>query len=267
MAQQPVLSTTFTLLLAFASTPDPARIIRQAYAAWERDTARLTGYIYLDRTETRNLDNAGKPKSVTSKTHEMRMIEGSPYRRLLEQDGKPVSPEEQRLQEAYLKDNIERRKNESPAERRRRIAEYEKKRDRFKPASREIPDAFTFKLAGEETIQGRKYWLIDAAPRPGYEPKDRYSRLFPHVTARLWIDQQEHNWMKCKAQLNDVVAFGWILVRLGKGAQVEMEQSRLPEGLWVPSRLWYRVSARIGLVKNYHIEEETVYSGYRRNAR
>jgi hypothetical protein len=248
--------------LAASAPPDARDLVRQALKNWEADAAKLTAWIYNEKAETRDLDDAGKVKSVTSKTQEIRMIEGSPYRRLLERDGKPIPPGEQELQESYLKDNIERRKSESPADRARRIAEYERRRDRFLAAIREIPDAFDYKIVGEENLAGRKAWVIDGVARPGYQPKDRYSHVFPQLAGRLWIDQQDVRWVKIHTELTDIATFGWIVVRIAKGGRAEMEQLRLDDGAWAPKRNWYRVAVRIGLLKHFHLEEEDTYSNY-----
>ncbi len=265
---QYLLLPFFAVLLSApaAGAVDAREIVRKSVAAWEGDNARLLEFLYKERVRTKELDDAGKVKSVKGKTHEIRMLEGSPYRRLLEQDGKPIPPDEQRLQEEYLKDNIERRKHEPPDERARRLEEYHKRRDRFRAAIREIPDAFTFRLAGEEMIGGRTTWVIDASPRPGYEPNDRYSKLYPDLTGRLWIDQRDSQLVRLRAELTDVVSFGWILIRIGKGAKVEMDQVRLDGGVWAPSRLWYRVAARLGLLRVYRLEEEIFYFDYKKTS-
>lgn len=263
-----MLSVPLTLVLAFAvaptAAPDARDIVQKALQAWDGQMGRLTEYLYLEGDETREFDDNDKVKSVTSKTHEVRMIEGSPYRRLLERDGKPIPQAEQDLQAAYLKDNVDRRRKETPAERTRRIADYEKRRDRFRAAIREIPLAFDFKLVGEETLAGREAWVMDATPRSGYHPKDRYSHLYPDLRGRLWFDKLEYQLVKLTAESTDVISFGWILVRLSKGGRAEMNWTRLGDGTWVPQRLWYRVAVRIGLFRHFHQEEETRYSEYQK---
>lgn len=251
-------------LAAAAPPPDAQELARKALALWETEASHLAPYIYIERDETRDLDDNGRVKSSTSKTHEIRMIEGSPYRRLLERDGKPIPPAEQELQDAYLQDNIARRAKETPSERARRMADYEKRRDRFLAAIREIPRAFDFTFAGEETIAGRRAWAVDATPRRGYEPKDRYSRLYPQLRGRLWFDTLEYQLVKLQAESFDVISFGWILVRIAKGSRAVVERTRLKDGTWVPQRLWYRGSVRVGLLRHFNEEDETTYFGYQK---
>jgi hypothetical protein len=261
-----VSASSLVLLLAFAAgQPDARDLIRKALAAWDASQARLEQYIYVERDEARELDDHDRAKKVTARTHELRMIEGSPYRRLLERDGKPLPADEQELQEAFLKDNLDRRKKESKEERAKRMAEWERKRDRFKAALREIPDAFDFQLAGEETLNGRKVWVVAATPKKGYEARDRYARPFSELNSRLWIDQKESQLVKMTSEVRDTISIGLILIRIAKGSRAEVVQERLADGTWAPKRIWYRISARIGLFRKLHIEDESLYWGYRRS--
>lgn len=144
------------------------------------------------------------------------------------------------------------------------MADFMRRRERFRKPMREIPDAFVFTMAPEETVLSRRCYVVDAAPRPGYRPVDRYSKLFTQVKGRLWIDKDTGRWVKLEAELLDTVTFGWILVRIHKGARVRMTQRPVDQDAWLPDELWYRVSLRIGLVSLRFQESETRYSGYTR---
>ncbi len=254
-----------TLGIACGATVDPREIVRRALALDEKENESLIeSYAYLESVETRRLNSDGTLKSVASKTHEITTIEGTPFRRLAEKDGRPLPPDEQREQEEAFRHTLEARRTESRSERARRIDEYQNRRDRYRRAVREIPDAFIFRVTGEENFQSRPAWVIEAVPRPGYRPVDRYSRLFTDLKGTLWIDKAEHHWVRLDAELIDTVTFGWILVRIGKGARATIERTRVDGRDWLPSRLWYTVSLRIGLVKAYTVEELATYRTYRK---
>ena len=142
--------------------------------------------------------------------------------------------------------------------------EYEKRRNRYRMALGEIPDAFNFQLVGEETVNSQPAYVIRATPRPGYRPKDRYSKLYTALEGTLWIDKSDYRWVLADAELTDSVWFGWILVKIGKGARVKLERVRIDDEVWLPHTLWYTVSLRIGLVKAINVEEESTYTDYRK---
>jgi len=61
-----------------------------------------------------------------TKTYEELMISGSPYQRLIEVNGKPLSPERQAGEQQKLESTVVERKKEPQEERENRIAKYEK---------------------------------------------------------------------------------------------------------------------------------------------
>lgn len=254
-----------TLGIALGAGLDPREIVRRSVAAAEGRNADLAlGYNYVERLRTTDFDGQGAVRSVSSKTHEVLMIDGTPFRLLLEENGKSIAPGEQREHEVEIRQTAEARRRETPVERSARQRDFEKRSNRFRRAIREIPEAFIFRLAGEEIVNSRPAWVIEAAPRPGYQPADRYSRLFTHLKGKLWVDQSDYYWTRVDAELLDTVTFGWILVRIHGGSRVSLSQVRVNDEVWVPQRMSYRVSLRLGLVKRSETAMEAIYSDYRR---
>lgn len=141
-----------------------------------------------------------------------------------------------------------------------RMSEFLRRRERFQRSVQEIPDAFDFRLVGEEMVRSRPVYVIEAVPHPGYQPVDRYSKLFTQVKAKLWIDKADFRWARIEAELLDTMSFGWILLRIHAGSRVALTQVRGADGAWLPERTWYRVSFRVGLVKLSREQSETIYS-------
>lgn len=251
--------------LAYGAQPEALEIIRRSLEAEEENFKRIRDYAYVERVETHDLEGDGRVKSTKIKTHHVVMIEGSPFKRLLAQDDKPLGPGEELAELERLRWHIEQRHKEEEQKRAKRIAEYEKKRNENRAAIREIPDAFDFRLAGEETINSRPAYVIEATPRPGYRHKDRRAKLFTRLKGKLWVDKAEYHWVRVEAELLETITFGWILVRIHEGGRVKVEQTRVSADLWMPSYLWFVVSLRIGLIKHVYMEETTTYSDFRKS--
>jgi len=145
-----------------------------------------------------------------------------------------------------------------------RFPDYMRRRERYRKALEEIPEAFIFSLAGEQTVNRRICYVIEAHPKPGYRPRERYARLLTQVEGRLWIDKQTLRWVRLEAELLETFTFGWILLRIHKGGRVRLEQEPAGEEVWLPKELWYKVSARIGLVSLLRQEVLSRYGGYRK---
>jgi hypothetical protein len=157
------------------------------------------------------------------------------------------------------------RRRETPGERKKRIAEWEKRQQqRTHEPLKELPDAFDFSPAGEAEMDGRTAYVIDAKPKPGYRPKSLLASYFPKVKARLWIDKAEGQWVRVEVETLDTITFAGFLLRVAKGTHYIAEQMPVDTNVWVPKRVWYKGSARIALVKTVQLEVDTRMSDYHR---
>jgi hypothetical protein len=113
----------------------------------------------------KNLDSHGKVVSTKRETWETLMLDGQPYRRTLERNGKALSPEEQRSEQKKLDRETRRLSSEAPAEKVRRLEEAERRRRREFAFLSEIPELFDLRFEGDSTVDGRSVWVVSGAPR------------------------------------------------------------------------------------------------------
>lgn len=219
-------------------------------------------YAFRERVLSKELDSSGNLRKSTEKVHDVLMIEGSPQRILLEENGRIVASEEMAGQQGFLRKVVEIRRDESPAERKKRIDAYEKKRAQFRETLEEIPDAFQFRVTGEETRAGRVCYVLEAAPRPGYQPRNRTGKIFTHTYGRLWIDKTSGHWVRAEGDLRETVNLGWIFIQMQKDTRAVAEQRLFPGVGWLMSELWYRTAMRIGLFVTYREDVKTTYWNY-----
>jgi hypothetical protein len=254
-----LLSIAFT-----AAAQDAREIVRRSVALDLKNAEIARSYTYLQRQETRELDSSGKTKKHEIKTYDVTLLEGSPYRRLVARNDQPISPSEQQQEEYKLQKSIEERRKETPEQKERRISEWRRKQEKQREPLRELPDAFDFRIASEEAIDGVQTYVIDASPKPGYRPKASSAAIFPKVKARFWIDKQDYQWAKLDMETLDTITFGGILVRLSKGSHLVMEQARINREVWLPKRVAIQASARVLLVKGYHADLLFTFSDYKK---
>ena len=250
--------------VAAAQTPDAREIVRRSVEASEKNWKAARSYTFLQRTEERQLDSGGRVKSKSVKTHDITLLDGSPYLRLVERDDHPLPPQEESKEQDKLQKSIAQRMKETPAERQRRIAEYEKRREHRQELMREVAEAFDFRVAGEDRVDGHDVWILDATPRQGYHPRLSEARILQHVRGKLWIDRQSFYWVKLEADVVDPVSWGLFLVRLDAGAHIRFEQTHVNDEVWLPRRISVTASARLGVFKKLRVEEETTYRNYRK---
>jgi hypothetical protein len=249
---------------AAARAEDAGEIVRKSLALDERNAAMARNYTFLELNVLRQYDGEGKVKSTRSRTFDITIQEASPYRRLVARDGKPLSESEQAREMENLRRSMEERRRETPSQRSKRLAENEKRRERQRRFLREIPKAFDFTMIGEERFEGRDVWVIRASPKPDYSPRSAEGRVLGKLDGKLWIDKAELQWAKVEARSIETISFGWLLVRVAKGAAVEITQTRVNDEVWLPKHVLATFRARIGLVKVISGQNEIAYSGYRK---
>jgi hypothetical protein len=243
---------------AVVTQPDPLEIVRKSMEAIETNWKQAPNYSFVEREVQSKKE--GEP---TIKTREVLMIDGSPYRRLLAIDDKPLSPGDQAEEDRKMRHEIEKRQHETDREEKRRMAKYLKDRTREHDMMREMVNAFEFRLAGEETVHGHDCWVLDTSPKPGYEPKDRESRVLTGMSGRLWIDKDQYQWVKARAEVVKPVSFFGFLAKVGPGTHFALEQEPISNNLWLPKHFSMQVNASaFGFLNEDSTDDET-YGDYK----
>jgi hypothetical protein len=221
-------------------------------------------YTFVQHRRQDKLDGEGKVKSTETTTSEVLMVYGERVERLLAKNGKPLSEDETAKEEKRIQEIIDKRKNESEEKRTKRLAKEEKEREKGRNFVQEMADAYTFQMAGTELLEEGEAYVVDAEPRPGFKPRSKEARFLPKFRFRVWIDKDELQWAKLEAECIETVSFGLFLARVNKGSRVLLEQKRVNDEVWLPKHVAARVDARIALLKKYNLNEEYIYSDYKK---
>ncbi len=257
---------TRTLLVLLASTtavlgqPDVREIIRRAVVADELNWKIARNYNFAEHANLRYLDAEGRVKLREVSLHDVMLLDGSPYRRLIARGDRPLAPAEERKEQEKLARSTTERREETPFRRLQRQAEYISRPEWQREAWRELPEAFDFHLAAEELWEGRALYAIDATPRPAYQPRSRTAKMLAHVRARLWVDKQDYHLVKGEVEVIDTISVGFFLVLVAKGSRASFEETRVNDEVWLPRKVSAFASARLGLLKVVRIEQEYTYS-------
>ncbi|HEX3877413.1 MAG TPA: hypothetical protein VHW24_10525 [Bryobacteraceae bacterium] len=196
-----------------------------------------------------------------TKTSQVIMIAGSPYNKLIAMNGEPLSAAQTAEQNRKVAEETDRRGNESSSAKQKRIAEYQKERHQDLALMAQMAKAFDFKLAGEDTINGRRCFVLDAAPKAGYRPPTRETQVLIGMRGRMWVDSQAYQWVKVHAEVFRPVTFGLFFARVNPGTEFTLEQEPIQGNLWLPSHFSMTLNARIFLASRRSSDDET-YSNY-----
>jgi hypothetical protein len=257
-----------SILLIFAiaalSAQDARQIVQKSVELDQANWLSMKNYTWTARQTERNLDSDGKVKSEKTESWETVILYGEAFHRMLERNGKPLSPEEQRKEQQKLDKQTAKLAEESDSEREKRLAKKEKEREKDREFLREIPDMFNFRIERSEVLEGRDVWVIAATPKPNYTPKRSGAKPLLKVKGELWIDKAEYQWVRLEAETVDTISFGLFLARLSPGSKLIFEQSRVNDEVWLPKREYVRASARLALLKKLSVEQEVTWSNFRK---
>lgn len=237
--------------------PDARELVRQSIRNGERAWKQSLGYYCTKEEIDRQLGPGGAVRAVDDDVYQVIPLGYGSYFELHKKHGnEPLS----RADETKAQQQLDRRRAETPAQKRRRLDNLIAERSYMK----EVPDAFDFKIAGEENMPTGPAWVVEATPHPGYHARSRYGRMFPNMRGKLWIDKKDIQWVKADAVATTTVTFGFFIARLSKGSHIVLEQQRLPDGAWVARRIQARADARTFVFFNHSFEEDIRYSAYRK---
>jgi len=225
---------------------------------------RRRDYTYIDREVNHSLDGKGEAKSTEVNTYEILEIYGEPVRRLIEKDDKPLNAKEAAKEEEKIQKIIDKRKDESDEDRRKREDKEAKEREDSRKFLREVADAYDFRNVGTDELGGREMWVIDGEPRPGFEPQMKDAKILSKFHGRVWIDKGDLQLAKLDIEALDTVSIGWVLARIHKGTRVMVEQTRVNDEVWLPRHMTFMFDARVALLKGYKIDGDEEYRDYKK---
>ena len=225
---------------------------------------RQRDYTYIERQVQNSLNGKGKIKSTEVNTSEVLEIYGEQVERLIEKNDKPLSQKDAAKQEEKIQKIIDKRKNESDGERKKREERETKDREDGRKFVTEVADAYNFKLVGTEIVGGREAWVIDGEPRPGFVPHIKEGKFLAKFHGRVWVDKADLQLAKMDVECLDTISWGVFLARFHKGSRLMLEQTRVNDEVWLPLHVTAKIDVRVGLIKNFDVDLEQNFRDYKK---
>jgi hypothetical protein len=257
----PVFLVVFTIC---GLAQDAREIVRRSVEQDQTNWIKRADYTWVGRSRERHFDSHDQVTSDRREAWEIFILDGVPFTRMLERDGKPLPAAEQRKQEQKLDKDTARLEGQTPEEKQRRAVDFEKSRRRDRAFLLEVPDAFDLRLEGSDRIDGQDVWVISGAPKPGYRAKSRDGAALAKIRGKIWIEKAGYQWVRVEAETIETISFGLFLARLNPGAKLVLEQTRINDELWLPKRLYMIGKGRIALVKRIAEDDEITWSDYKK---
>ena len=233
---------------------------------------RVNEYSFMQKETQREISGRGEIKKETVKVYEVFPIANrGPIMKLISENGVALSGEkadreEKRVTEELMKAERDRDKDQQKADRRKE----ERKKKAGKGQEDEDPVISQFLTVCEfvsprhERFRDRDAVVFDFRPRPGFKPGNRSESLISKLVGVVWIDPADKQVMRLEARLAEGFKMGGgLLLSVRPGAAVVMEQTRMVEGVWLPSFAQINVSVKVLLFGGGDINQTVEWSDYR----
>ena len=199
-------------------------------------------------------------KNDTHEVHDIFYITGSEYRKLVEKDGKPLSPSRAADEQRRLDKELDKARRESPEKAQKRLDEDKRKQQEFRD---QVARAFHFRLVGEETISGKPCYRIHADPKPGFKAKGD-AKVLSKLKGDIWIDKIGFHWAKVDLESVDSISGMGGLVRLAKGTRLVTTRTFVNGEVWFPDRIDVKATAKALLFISAAIDMQVQYSNFKK---
>jgi hypothetical protein len=265
-----VVPLLFTLWQPAQPAFDAKDFARRVHAAIQLDYQIQKNFTYLERRRDIKISKLGNVTVGPLRTFEVYPSDqpGGTYKRLIEQDGKPLPAHELARRDAeHARDLREAEADLRSGNSRQQSAGLREEETEQRETDAILADAFAVfqpTYIGRETIDGKAVLVVDVKPRPDAHVKTREGRWMKHFGGRIWVDADDYAIVKVDMRAFEDISIGWgVIGRINKGCRVFYSRTRF-EHAWLPAELTYDASGRTLLFRPFQLTATTTFSGYKR---
>src|SRR6266550_1324392 len=249
--------------------PDFETFAAQVKTHLATDEERQSGYMFVERRTEQRLDSSGRTEHESVKVYEV--YPGLPgenrYRRLIEEDGKPLPPAKLAERDRDRQKAVEEyaRKMANTHDRQQATQDYDKARRHYNEAIDDIFRIYDIQMIRRESIDGHDTILATLAPRPNVKPLTRDGGIMRHFKARAWISESDYELVRVEIEAIDSLSIGMgLLAKIDKGTTASYERRKVNNEVWLPERVTWTAGARVLLLKRLRVRGISDFSGYRK---
>jgi hypothetical protein len=124
-----------------------------------------------------------------------------------------------------------------------------------------IIDHYTYKLEGDEWVDGVECYRIAFTPKPDMPYDNREEKVLNNVSGHIWASKLDYSVIRNEGSLMHPVSVAWIFASL-KEMEFHFDATRIPNGDYAPGRLQYRYLVSIPFTQ-LHERDTRIMSNYR----
>jgi hypothetical protein len=249
--------------------PDFTQFAARVKARLATDDERQSGYSFTERRVEQRLDGKGRVTSESVKVYEV--YPGLPgeerYRRLIEEDGKPVAAaklakqdrDRQKQAEEYVRRMADR------GDREKAMRDQAKDRARYAAAVDDIFRIYDIHMLRREQLDGRDAIVAELTPKRDARPQTDDGKIMRHFQARAWLNESDAELVRVQITAIDTLKIGMgLLARIDKGTVASYQRRRVNDEAWLPAQVTWTAGARVLLLKRLQVRGIAEFSNYRK---
>lgn len=265
---------------------EPLPDVQALLAAVQKNQAAiddiLENYAYTRLSTERVLDDKGKLQDKETTTHEISFYRGRRIRRLVEKNGKPLTPDEEKKALAEIEKAIKRiDKQEGEKAKKKAQAEARRKKD-GEQESAENPNEDEADQRGSitemlqcskltnprrELFRQRDMIVFDFEPAPTCNPKTSTGKMAQKLKliGAFWIDPNDKQIARLEMRLGDSFKVaGGLLASIKSGSAIVFEQERVNNEIWLPTYQEFNIALKVLLFKGLNMNAVTRFRDYKK---
>jgi hypothetical protein len=183
---------------------------------------------------------------------------------LIMQNGHPLTPQQQRDEEARLANYIQ-----SPQELRKKKHQEKEDAEHTERILKALPDAFLYERDGTEPSHeglgapGDQLVQLNFRPNPKYSPPSHVEQVLTGMSGHLLVDATQNRIAEIDGTLSKEVGFGWgILGHLDPGGRFLVRQADVGDHQWEVTHLELSFTGKVLLFKKLAIQSNDTFSEF-----
>jgi hypothetical protein len=182
----------------------------------------------VQHTQIEKFDDKGNLREREDRVYDVGPLGGGVYARLVEKNGKSLSPGDLRDEQEREQRFLERGKTQQFGG---------GDSDRV-PLDRELFDRYKAEVVSREQLNGRPAIVLHFWPRANdLAVRRRQDYVLNKLTGKVWIDEQDWEIVKVDAHLTERVRVLLGLVASLERVDLAFEQTRMSDGVYLPLKL------------------------------
>jgi hypothetical protein len=241
-----------SLFLAQTPLPEPATLVKEIEAHQRRMDELRENYTFHEVTLTDELDTNGAVKGTESEERDVFFVNGYRIARLVKKNGRELSEGDRKSEQHRIDKLIEKDMSEPPGHSYNRRGEN--------AGVSQILPLMKISNPRRVSLNSRDTLAYDFVGDPHAKAHGLAENAARKIAGTVWIDETDREVARLEARFDDNFRIGGgFLASIRKGTSLIFEQSRLGQGLWMPTVSEVHLSARELLVKgvrqNIHIKD------------